>query len=80
MPQHKLIRSKEIAAETYQKALDDHQTAVLLEETTPDIFQIKVGQLKSGNVIIKVFVGLDVYKVGGNQSLSLFACKLKIYQ
>ena len=28
--------------------LQDHKTAVLLEETTPDVFRIKLGQLKPG--------------------------------
>jgi len=29
-------------------SISDHQTAVLLEETSADIFRIKVGQLKPG--------------------------------
>ena len=34
--------------EEYAKAMEDKKTAVLLEETHPDIFRIKLGQLKPG--------------------------------
>ena len=42
------IQEKEKAREEYNEAVRNHKTAVLLEETQPDIFQIKLGQLKPG--------------------------------
>ena len=49
---HKLIlvqvQEKAAAQAEYQAAMQRRQTAILLEETTPDIFQIKVGHLSPG--------------------------------
>ena len=40
------IKEKEQARKDYDEAVNNRKTAVLLEETQPDIFQIKVGHLK----------------------------------
>ena len=40
------IKEKEQARKDYDEAVQNRKTAVLLEETQPDIFQIKVGHLK----------------------------------
>ena len=40
------IKEKEEARKDYDEAMQNRKTAVLLEETQPDIFQIKVGHLK----------------------------------
>ena len=42
------IKKKEDARQTYDQAMTGHRSAVLLEETTPEIFMIKLGQLKPG--------------------------------
>ena len=41
------IREKQEARHDYDKAIDSSKTALLLEETTPDLFQIKLGHLKT---------------------------------
>ncbi len=43
------VKEKEKARKEYDEAIKQQKTAVLLEETKPDIFQIKVGQLKPGS-------------------------------
>ena len=49
------IREKEKARDEYNEAIQNNKTAVLLEETQPDIFQIKLGQLKAGaGAVIKI--------------------------
>ena len=42
------MQEKAAAQAEYQAAMRNRQTAILLEETTPDIFQIKVGHLSPG--------------------------------
>ena len=42
------VKEKEKARREYDEAIKDKKTAVLLEETQPDIFRIKLGQLKPG--------------------------------
>eukprot|EP00092_Neocalanus_flemingeri_P018239 GFUD01019739.1.p1 GENE.GFUD01019739.1~~GFUD01019739.1.p1 ORF type:complete len:927 (-),score=280.27 GFUD01019739.1:214-2994(-) len=42
------IKEKEAAREEYNQAVQNRQTAFLLEETKPDIFEIKVGHLSPG--------------------------------
>ena len=42
------VQEKAAAQAGYQAAMQRGQTAILLEETTPDIFQIKVGHLSPG--------------------------------
>ena len=42
------VQEKAAAQAEYQAAMQRRQTAILLEETTPDIFQIKVGHLSPG--------------------------------
>ena len=42
------VKEKDKAREDYDDAVRNKKTAVLLEETQPDIFQIKLGQLKPG--------------------------------
>ena len=42
------IQEKEKARDEYHEAMRNQKTAALLEETQPDIFQIKLGQLKPG--------------------------------
>ena len=42
------IKEKEAAKEEYKQAVQNRQTAFLLEETKPDIFEIKVGHLSPG--------------------------------
>ena len=42
------VQEKAAAQAEYQAAMRNRQTAILLEETTPDIFQIKVGHLSPG--------------------------------
>ena len=42
------VQEKVAAAREYQEAVDNRQTAILLEETSPDIFQIKLGHLPPG--------------------------------
>ena len=42
------MQEKAAAQAEYQAAMQRRQTAILLEETTPDIFQIKVGHLSPG--------------------------------
>ena len=43
-----VIKEKHEARDDYRSAMENHQTAVLLEETKPDIFEIRVGQLAPG--------------------------------
>ena len=38
-----VIKEKHEARDDYKSAMENHQTAVLLEETKPDIFEIRVG-------------------------------------
>ena len=40
------IKEKQEARNDYDEAIQDRKTAVLLEESQPDIFQIKLGHLK----------------------------------
>jgi hypothetical protein len=50
------VNEKELARSDYEGAIKDRKTAVLLEETQPDIFRMKIGQLKPGteaNISIK---------------------------
>ena len=42
------VKEKVEAREDYNRALANHQTAVLLEETKQDIFEIRVGELSPG--------------------------------
>ena len=42
------VQEKVAAAREYQAAVDNRQTAILLEETNQDIFQIKLGHLPPG--------------------------------
>eukprot|EP00092_Neocalanus_flemingeri_P030787 GFUD01033440.1.p1 GENE.GFUD01033440.1~~GFUD01033440.1.p1 ORF type:complete len:808 (-),score=279.18 GFUD01033440.1:316-2739(-) len=44
-----VIKEKEKAKELYDEAIRDRKTAFLLEETKPDIFQMKVGNLSPGS-------------------------------
>ena len=43
------VKEKTAARKEYQHAVDNNQTAVLLEETKQDIFEIKVGHLSPGS-------------------------------
>ncbi|TRY77470.1 hypothetical protein TCAL_10676 [Tigriopus californicus] len=57
------VKEKDQARQDYQEAIANQQTAFLLEETKPDVFQIKVGHLKPGaqaSVAIKYVVELPV--------------------
>ena len=57
------IREIDRARDEYHDAIRNSKTAVLLEETQPDIFQIKLGQLKPGataNIKIKYLTELIV--------------------
>ena len=57
------IREKNRARNEYHDAIRNGKTATLLEETQPDIFQIKLGQLKPGaraNIKIKYLTELLV--------------------
>ena len=66
------IREKETARQEYHEAIRNHKTAVLLEETQPDIFQIKLGQLKPGagaKITIKYLTELPVE--GGKIKLTI---------
>ena len=42
------VQEKAAARQEYREAIDNRQTAVLLEETKQDIFEVKVGHLSSG--------------------------------
>ena len=42
------IKEKAKAQKLYDEAIQDNKTAFLLEETKPDIFQLKVGNLPPG--------------------------------
>jgi len=42
------VKEKEAAREDYNEAVRNRQTAFLLEETKPDIFEIKIGHLSPG--------------------------------
>jgi len=42
------VKEKEKAKAKYQQAMRDHNSAILLDETVPDIFKMKLGQLKAG--------------------------------
>jgi len=42
------VKEKEKAQAEYQQAMRDHDSAILLDETAPDIFKMKLGQLKAG--------------------------------
>jgi len=42
------VKEKEKAKAEYQQAMRDHNSAILLDETAPDIFKMKLGQLKAG--------------------------------
>ena len=52
------IKKKKDARQTYDQAMTEHRSAVLLEETTPEIFMIKLGQLKpgAGAVITLIYI------------------------
>lgn len=57
------VKEKDEARKDYQEAITNNQTAFLLEETKPDVFQIKVGHLKPGSkasIAIKYVVELPV--------------------
>ena len=43
------IKEKSDARDDYNRAVANHQTAVILEETKQDIFEIRVGQLSPGS-------------------------------
>eukprot|EP00090_Calanus_glacialis_P038770 TRINITY_DN6757_c0_g1_i1.p1 TRINITY_DN6757_c0_g1~~TRINITY_DN6757_c0_g1_i1.p1 ORF type:complete len:929 (+),score=240.22 TRINITY_DN6757_c0_g1_i1:18-2804(+) len=43
-----MVKEKEAAREEYNQAVRNKQTAFLLEETKPDIFEIKIGHLSPG--------------------------------
>ena len=47
-----VIKEKAVAREEYQQAVNNRQTAVLLEETKQDIFEIKVGHLSPGEACV----------------------------
>jgi len=42
------VKEKEEARQEYDKAVKARRTAFLAEETTPDVFQLKIGHLKPG--------------------------------
>lgn len=44
-----VVKEKEVAAQEYREAIQNKQTAFLLEENKPDIFQVKVGHLAAGS-------------------------------
>ena len=57
------VKEKEKARKDYDEAMMNKKTAILLEETQPDIFRIKLGQLKPGsgaNIVIKYISELPV--------------------
>ena len=43
------MEEKQKAEEKYEKAVKEKKTAVLLTETRPDIFQLKLGSLSAGS-------------------------------
>ena len=43
------MEEKQKAEEKYEKAVKEKKTAVLLTETRPDIFQLKLGSLSPGS-------------------------------
>merc|ERR1712213_121672 len=43
-----IVKSKEDAKEDYDQAMRHHNTAILLDEVSADIFKMKLGQLKAG--------------------------------
>ena len=47
-----VIKEKAAAREEYQQAVNNRHTAVLLEETKQDIFEIKVGHLSPGEACV----------------------------
>merc|ERR1711988_1210793 len=47
-----VIKEKKEARDDYKSAIENHQTAVLLEETKPDIFEMRVGLLAPGSVCL----------------------------
>jgi hypothetical protein len=59
------IKKKEEARQTYDQAMSEHRTAVLLEETTPEIFLIKLGQLKPGEGAVITLVYISELPVEG---------------
>ena len=44
-----VVREKRVAREEYEESVKGRQTAVLLDQTQPDIFQMKVGHLSPGS-------------------------------
>ena len=42
------VQEKSKARQEYREAMDNRQTAVMLEETKQDIFEVKVGHLSPG--------------------------------
>ena len=57
------VKEKEEARNDYDDAMKNKKTAILLEETQPDIFQIKLGQLKpntEAKITIKYLTELPV--------------------
>jgi len=42
------VQEKSAARQEYREAMDNRQTAVIMEETKQDIFEVKVGHLSSG--------------------------------
>ena len=58
-----VVKGKEEARQDYREALANKRTALLLEETKSDVFEIKVGQLKPSSkakVVIKYISELPV--------------------
>ena len=43
-----VVKEKEQAKQEYNQAIQHGNSAILLEETAPDIFSMKLGQLKAG--------------------------------
>jgi len=57
------VREKEEARQEYNQGVQNRQTAVLLEETKPDIFEVKVGHLSPGSgcrIVISYLTELPV--------------------
>ena len=57
------VKEKEEAREEYKEAMKNKKTAALLEETQPDIFRIKLGQVKPGagaKIVLKYICEMPV--------------------
>ena len=55
------VQEKSAARQEYREAVDNRQTAVLLEETKQDIFEVKVGQLSPGaSCVVKIVYVMEL--------------------